>query len=359
MNDFFNAVIEKFEYDIISQLKKKGYAVDDKEQSGNKVTYYLSNSDGFDCMTLDQAYKLEETEAYKDFVEEQFEDFCSFNIKGYDEYIDKFYKDHDENDDYKSWIRGEWEKDNRGQLKKDMYLIKYLEINISLKNEKDIVFECDSHFEFIDSNEELLKNYVSREIPQTHTWQIGRIIAQALGLSGSFDDFSESNFDHFYSNHRIAKELIRIAKQLIAGYSKQDLKDNYNSQKIDVKVLEYLFQKYSDKVSIDLNSRLSQGNNTATIISLKKWLIDNGYEDWTNGKKYDALYNYNKKKLAEAGGEIIKDLGDVYLVSLDKLIKEADEEYNNNFSKRIIKGGYPNKEELKQLYIKYKENNNE
>ena len=74
---------------------------------------------------------------------------------------------------------------------------------------------------------------------------------------------------------------------------------------------------------------------------MKKWLIDNGYEDWTKGRKYDALYDLNEKKLENSKFKKIDEKGNIYIISPSELYKSAEEKYNkSHLNNRIFTGGY-------------------
>ena len=124
-----------------------------------------------------------------------------------------------------------------------------------------------------------------------------------------------------------------------------------------MKQLYDLWDKYSNEMSVELDSGISNGKKQITIITIKRWLKDNGYEDWIEGKKFEQINKYNEEKMNETGYEILKDFGDTCLVSFEKIIKEVEEEEKQNFNKnRIVKGGYTSKQKSIQLYKNYLKN---
>ena len=153
-------------------------------------------------------------------------------------------------------------------------------------------------------------------------------------------------------NVRIAKELLKIAKQILSSLSdKNKIKQIYNNQKVDPVVLQQLYDKYTDDISIDLQAGAKQHLKTITTISLEKWLKENGYEDWANERKYDALYDYLMKKLSEVGYQMIKEEENIYIISPQKIYEEADRQYQEKKKNhRVFKSSLHSKQEIKKLY---------
>ena len=154
------------------------------------------------------------------------------------------------------------------------------------------------------------------------------------------------------NNIKIAKQLIKLAKSLIAEIPKSEHFENiYNEQIIDNNKLYELYDKYTDEISNDLQAGVRQHLKTITIKSLKRWLKDNNCEDWASGKKYDALYDYNKGKFNQSKFEIKQEIGDTYLISPQQLYKSAEEKNKiKNSEMKSFKSNFPTEQKLIQIY---------
>lgn len=254
MNDFFKGVIEKFQFDIIEPLKEEGYTVEEEDQSEGKVTYYLSTNEVAERLTKEQIEQIKNKKSYKDFIDEQFSDFCTFQEEKYDEYAKKF--DAVNFRQKNLMIKEQWEKDHADKLLEDYLIdieyVHYFIFTISQQNEEaNIIFEYESYFG--SSEGEMFNKLGSTEIPLTHIDYMSRIIAQALNLSEKFDDFKETSFNQFYfkpSNHRIARELIKIAKLLMSEEEAQTPVDIKTLKKGDYFTLKDIEQPSESQVYV-------------------------------------------------------------------------------------------------------------
>ena len=153
-------------------------------------------------------------------------------------------------------------------------------------------------------------------------------------------------------NERIANELLKIAKQLTSALPDQNqATKTYKEQHVDKNLLQKLYDEYTDEISVNIMDSIRQHSKTIVTKSLEKWLKENGYEDWTNGRKFGALYDLVVKKLNEAKYDLVKENDEVWMISPQRLYQKIEKQIQeDNKNNRLFKGGLPNEQEIIKIY---------